>query len=84
MCLCVAELECSILTVCSWSSFTNNFGVVLLEAVQLKLKCIFDGFYGRRAGLVRTPAELGRLVCPEEWRLAKQQEQSSFQVHKSG
>lgn len=59
------------MTDCNWSSFTNKFGVVLLEAVQPKLKCVFDGFYGKRAGLVRIPAELGRLVYPEELRLAK-------------
>lgn len=59
------------MTVCSWSSFKNKFGVVILEAVQLKLKYVFDGFYGKQAGLVGTLAGLGRLVCPEDLRLAK-------------
>lgn len=69
-CISLAELEYSILTVCSWSSFTNKSGFVLLEAVQLKLKRVFDGFYGKWPGLVWTPALLGKLVWPEELRLA--------------
>jgi len=42
-----------------------------LAAVQLKLKSGFDGFCGKWAGLVRPLAELGKLVCSEEPRLAK-------------
>lgn len=46
-----------------WGCYTGG--------VQLKLKYVFDGFYGKQAGLVGTLAELGRLVCPEDLRLAK-------------
>lgn len=66
------------MTVCSLSSFTNKFGFVSLEAVQLKLKCVFDGFYWKWAGLVRPPAELGKLVCPEELRLQSNRNKVAF------